>query len=95
MHSYNNSHPEDLLTTLVHDLRQPIDNIGTSAYILTLITDPDQARAHEQFRAIERQVAQATRLLGELSDELSRQCGHRADAAESFDLTKSEIAAVT
>ena len=95
MHPYKNSQPEDLLTTLVHDLRQPLDNIGTSAYFLTLITDPDQARAHEQFRTIERQVAQATRLLGELSAELMRQRGHRADAAESFDLTKSEIAAVT
>jgi hypothetical protein len=60
-----------------------------------LITDSNQARAHEQFRTIERQVAQATRLLGELSAELMRQRGHRADAAESFDLTKSEIAAVT
>ena len=95
MHSYNNSQPEDLLTTLVHDLRQPLDNIGTSAYILTLITNPDQARAHEQFRAIERQVAQATLLLGQLSAELTRQRCHRAEAAESFDLTKSEIAAVT
>ena len=95
MHPYNNSPAEDLLTTLVHDLRQPLDIIGTSAHILTLITNPDDVRAHEQFHAIERQVAHATRLLGELSAELTRQRGHRADIAESFDLTKSAIATVT
>ena len=95
MRPFNDLQPEDLLTTLVHDLRQPLDIIGTSAHFLTLITDPDHARAHEQFSAIERQVAQATRLLGELSAELTRQRCHRAEAAESFELTNSEIAAVT
>lgn len=95
MHPYDNSPVEDLLTSLVHDLRQPLDIIGNSAYFLTLITNPDHARAHEQFHAIERQVAHATRLLGELSAELARQRGHSADIAESFDLTKSETAAVT
>jgi hypothetical protein len=63
MNSFDNSQPEDVLTTLVHDLRQPLDNIGNSAYFLKLITDRDHTRAHEQFRVIERQVAQATRLL--------------------------------
>ena len=95
MHPYNNSAAEDLLTSLVHDLRQPLDIIRTSAYFLTLITNPDHASAHEQFHAIERQVAQATRLLGELSAEITRQRGHRADTEESFDLTKSAIATVT
>ena len=95
MRPFLNSQAEDVLAALVHDLRQPLDIIGNSAYFLGLITHPDHARAHEQFRAIERQVAQATRLLGEISAELTRQRGQRADAADSFELTKSAIATVT
>jgi len=61
---------EAILTHLVHDLRQPLGNIETSAYCLNLITDPAHARAHEHLRAIEQQVAHAAALLAEAVAQL-------------------------
>jgi K+-sensing histidine kinase KdpD len=61
---------EALLIDLVHDLRQPLGNIETSAYCLNLMTDPAQVRAHEHLRAIEQQVARAAALLSEAIAQL-------------------------
>ena len=63
---------EKVLADLIHDLRQPLSNIETSAYCLDLITDPAQERAHEHLRTIQRQVARAADLLTQASAELRR-----------------------
>ena len=63
---------EAILTELVHDLRQPLGTIETSAYCLNLLIDPAQARVDEHLRAIERQVARAAALLSEVAAELRR-----------------------
>jgi signal transduction histidine kinase len=63
---------EAILHDLVHDLRQPLGNIETSAYCLNLLTDPEHVRAHEHLRAIEQQVARAAALLTQAVAELRR-----------------------
>lgn len=95
MQSPTASPSEQLLTNLIHDLRQPLGNIETSAYLLNLVTPPEQDGAHAQLLAIERQVDQAARLLSEASAALVRLRAHDVEDAESFDLTKAVTAAVT
>ena len=63
---------ETILADLIHDLRQPLGNIETSAYCLNLITDPAFVRAHEHLRAIEQQVARAAELLAAAAAEIRR-----------------------
>jgi signal transduction histidine kinase len=86
---------EEILARLIHDLSQPLGAIETSAYVLNLVLDPSDARVHEHVDAIERQAAQAGRLLIEATGELRRLRAQRAEVCESLDLTKSETAAVT
>jgi len=95
---------EEIVSSLVHDLRQPLGNIETSVFYLDLILGHPQGRVREQLHSIEQQVAQATRLLHQAADELRRLQGQRgagdgtaprADAAGSFDRTKSASAGVT
>jgi hypothetical protein len=64
---------EAILTDLIHDLRQPLGNIETSAYCLNLMIDSAQVRAHEHLRLIEKQVARAAELLSLAAAELRRQ----------------------
>jgi K+-sensing histidine kinase KdpD len=61
---------EELLHSLVHDLRQPLGNLETSLFYLDLVLDHLPARAREQMRLMERQVAQASQLLLRASEEL-------------------------
>ena len=63
---------EAILSDLVHDLRQPLGNIETSAYCLNLLTDPAHVRAREHLRANEEQVARAAAMLSEAAAELRR-----------------------
>ncbi|MCU1235510.1 MAG: hypothetical protein JWP63_3477 [Candidatus Solibacter sp.] len=63
---------EAILVDLIHDLRQPLGNIETSAYCLNLITDPGLVRVHEHLRAIEQQVARAAELLTAAAAEMLR-----------------------
>jgi signal transduction histidine kinase len=95
---------EDIFRRLVHDLRQPLSNIETSIFYLDLVLDRRADRAREQLRIMERQIAQATDLVGRAADELRRHSAQRgveegvaplAAAVESFVLTKSATAGVT
>lgn len=97
MQSSTISPSEQLLANLIHDLRQPLGNIETSAYLLNLVTPPEQNAARAQLLAIERQVDRAARLLSEASAALVRLRAHDVETAEaeSFDLTKAVTAAVT
>jgi hypothetical protein len=91
---------EEILHSLVHDLRQPLGNLETSLFYLDLVLHNPSGRVSEQMRVMERQVAQATQLLHRASEELRALRSQRladgvAAAAESLPLTKSAIAAVT
>jgi hypothetical protein len=88
------SSSEEILHTLIHDLRQPLSNISTSVFYLDVVLDYPTGRAGEQMRFLERQVAQAARLLEIASAELRAQ-RKGAGAAESLDLTNSVTAALT
>ena len=95
MQSSTISRPEEVLANLVHDLRQPLGNIETGVYLLTLVTQPEQTETHAQLRAIERQVNDASRLLSEAGSALDRLRAQREGAAGSFDLTNAVTSGVT
>lgn len=91
---------EEILHSLVHDLRQPLSNLETSLFYLDLVLENPSVRVYEQMRVMERQVAQAAQLLDRASEELRALRGQRtadegAGALESLPLTKSATAAVT
>ena len=65
MASFAASDPEEPLARLAHDLRQPLGTIETSAYCLNLMLGQEHPKAREQLRIIERQVADAVRILNE------------------------------
>ena len=54
---------EEILRTLVHDLRQPLGTVETSIFCLDLMLEHPSGRVREQLCAMERQVAEATQLL--------------------------------
>ena len=85
---------EQLLINLVHDLRQPLGNIETSAYCLNRSADASEGRTAEYLRTIERQADRANELLNEVSAELRRRRTHSV-ATDNLPLTKSVTAAVT
>lgn len=95
---------EEILRSLIHDLRQPLGNIETSLFCLDLVLDHPSGRIREQLRTMEHQIAQTTELLQHAADELSSRHAQRgadkgaapsAVAVESFDLTNSTTAGVT
>jgi hypothetical protein len=86
---------ETILIDLVHDLRQHLGNIETSAYCLGMLGDSVQPRAHDYLRTIEQQVARADSLLSEAGAAVSRLRAQSAEAGEIPDLTKSTTSAVT
>lgn len=86
---------ETILIDLVHDLRQHLGNIETSAYCLGLLSDSAQPRTHGYLRTIEQQVARADSLLSEAGAAVSRLRAQRGEAAGVLDLTKSTTSAVT
>jgi signal transduction histidine kinase len=91
---------EEMLHSLVHDLRQPLSNLETSLFYLDLVLENPSVRVYEQMRVMERQVAQAAQLLDRASEELRALRGQRtadecAVAPESLPLTKPATAAVT
>jgi len=86
---------ETILIDLVHDLRQHLGNIETSAYCLGMLSDSAQPRAHGYLRTIEQQVACAESRLSEAGAAVSCLRAQRAEGAEILDLTKSTTSAVT
>ena len=86
---------EDLVASLVHDLRQPLGNIETIVYLLNLLTPPDNRRIHAQLRAIECQLQDATRLLADAAAGVGRPRPQRVCETESLDRTNPVTVAVT
>ena len=72
------SDPEELVARLVHDLRQPLGTIETSAYCMNFVLGPEHAAAREQLRIIERQVGHAVRILNEAVAETRHRRAPRA-----------------
>lgn len=58
---------QQVLQDLVHDLRQPLSNIETSAYFLNLLVGSADPRVQEQLQAIQQQVEQAAGLLSQVA----------------------------
>ncbi len=87
---------EKALADLVHDLRQPISNIGLSASYLEMLLGAENERALEQVQNIQEQVERTACMLNEVAADLLRRGVQRArDADERRDLTKSQTAAVS
>ena len=63
---------DEILGSLVHDLRQPLGNIETSLFYLDLVLEHPQERVREQLRVMEQQVAQAAALLQCAAEEMHR-----------------------
>ena len=95
MPSSNLSPSETVLVDLVHDLRQYLGNIETSAYCLGLLSDSAPPRARVYLRTIEQQVACAESRLSQAGAELSRMRAQRAGDSEILALTNSTTSAVT
>jgi signal transduction histidine kinase len=85
---------EEILNSLVHDLRQPLGNIETSIFFLDLVLDHPSGRIGEQLHMMELQLAQATQLLHHAADEL-RSLRTQRSPDENFALTNSATAGVT
>ena len=91
---------EEIQTSLIHDLRQPLGNMETSVFYLNLVLDNPSSRVRQQLCIMERQVAQAAQLLHRASEELRAlrdqyDADDGAGAAGSLPFTKSATAAVT
>jgi hypothetical protein len=86
---------ETVLIDLVHDLRQYLGNIETSAYCLGLVCDSAPPRVRVYLRTIEQQVARAEGRLSEAGAELGRLRAQRARNGEILALTNSATSAVT
>jgi len=83
---------------VVHELRQPLGTIETSAYLLNRLLRGAEGQAYQHLCTIERQVDLAARILSEAAAELGRlrtQSAPQPSDAESLAFTKSETAAVT
>lgn len=89
---------DEILHSLVHDLRQPLGNLETGLFLLDMVLDHPSGRVREQMRLMERQMVQAAQLLHHASEELRALGAQRAmdgGAAGSLALTNSATAAVT
>jgi signal transduction histidine kinase len=85
---------DKLLKNVVHDIRQPLGNIETSAYLLSLMLRDSDPAVLEHLTLIERQLDKASRILSDATSELSRLRDHRT-VEVSLDFTNSETAVVT
>ena len=88
------SKSEQILLNVVHDVRQPLGTIESSAFYLNLLLGESDPRVAEQVRVIQRQVKEAARILSQAAAELGSLRAQRT-VAENLDLTKAETAAVT
>jgi hypothetical protein len=95
MPSSNISPAENLLIDLVHDLRQYLGNIETSAYCLNLLVDSAPPRAQGYLTTIEQQVASAERRLSEAGAAITRLRPQPAEPVDILVRTNSSISIVT
>ena len=89
---------EEILRTLVHDLRQPLGNLETSLFYLDMVLDKSSDRVRGQMQLMERQIAQAMQMLHRASEELRSARAQRTESegpAESLPFTNSATAALS
>jgi hypothetical protein len=91
-----NDYSDEILHSLIHDLRQPLGNLETSIFYLDLVLDHPNGRVGEQMRIMERQLAQTVQLLHRAAAELIELRAQReeAGAGESLPFTNSVTAGV-
>jgi hypothetical protein len=77
---------------LLHDLRQPICNIGLGLFYLNLLLGEPGGKLQEQIRALEEQADRASRLISQAAAELDRR---PTQPAASLELTNPATSAVT
>jgi signal transduction histidine kinase len=92
--SSSSTNPEEFMSRLIHDLRQPIGNIGLSAFYIDLLLGDPGGKVQEQLRAIQAQVERASLVLSEAARELGR-LSPQALGAESLEPTNRATSAVT
>ncbi len=85
---------EAVLIDIIHDLRQPLSTIETSAFILRSLLPQAPPEVRQQLQLIERQVALASRLLVDARTR-ARPAVQRTAEGDSLEFTKSATAAVT
>jgi len=86
---------EKVLADLIHDLRQPLSNIETSAYCLDLSIDPQNVRAQKYLHLIQQQVEQAVSMLSAASAELTHprsECAGSIEAVAPYELASAAAA---
>ena len=86
----------EVVSTLVHELRQPLSAIGLSAAYLGLLTPECDSRVLQQILAIQQQLEHVTELLNQAAARVRH--GHVQQdpcAANSLDDTKSRTAPLT
>jgi signal transduction histidine kinase len=80
---------EIVLQNLIHDLRQPLGNIGMSAYVLSRSHPAVDGPTREHILVVERQIEHASSVMREALAEMQRL------RDQSLELTKSATAGVT
>jgi signal transduction histidine kinase len=85
---------EEFLARLLHDLRQPLGNIGLSTFYLNLLLGQSGEKVQGQIQIIEQQVDRASGILAEAAAELVR-LRPQTPAVENLELTKAATSAVT
>jgi K+-sensing histidine kinase KdpD len=94
MHAIDDPKAETLLRNVLHDLRQPLGVLETTAYLINRKLNDGRALDREQLNCLERQVDQASRIVARAADEL-RRLHAQAAGANSRDLTNSATAVLT
>jgi signal transduction histidine kinase len=94
MRTSERNEAESLLVDVVHDLRQPLDTIELSTFLLSSLLEEASPDAREQLRVIKRQVALASTILRETGKSLRRSRDQRTEA-ESLSFTNAQTAALT
>ena len=68
--------PADTLVTVVHELRQPLSNIETIAYYLSMVVPKDDAKIQSHLARIRELVQESNEILS----SRVREAGHPAKA---------------
>jgi signal transduction histidine kinase len=85
---------QKLFATMVHDVRQPLSTIETSAYCLNLMMRDAPEPLREQIRVILRQVDRADACLRDAAESF-RRLQTAPEGKANFEFTKSATALVT
>jgi hypothetical protein len=83
---------DQIVANLLHDLRQPICNIGLGLFYLNILLGEPGGKLQEQLGALEKQTHRASQLIDQAAAELDRR---QAQPAASLSPTKPATSSVT